>query len=115
MTEISYTKDDGERRISLTVKGHTGYGEKGTDIVCAAVSILTYTLAKNINSAQYGKGADFKSLIRLEAGDAEVVCVAGDDDSYRDLLRMYREIGEGYSLVAERYPPFVRFLSFGRA
>ena len=33
----------------ITLRGHAGYAEKGKDIVCAAVSILTFNLQESIN------------------------------------------------------------------
>jgi len=32
--------------LGMTVRGHAGFGEKGQDIVCAAVSILVLTAAE---------------------------------------------------------------------
>lgn len=32
----------------ITIDGHAGYAEKGKDIICAAVSILTWNLVKSI-------------------------------------------------------------------
>ena len=32
----------------VTVKGHAGTAPAGQDLVCAAVSTLTYTLAENV-------------------------------------------------------------------
>jgi len=40
-------KDGFIRRI--TVKGHAGYAEAGSDIVCAAVSVTAYTAAGALN------------------------------------------------------------------
>ena len=37
MIKISINKD------SITIKGHSGYGEVGTDIVCASVSSIAIT------------------------------------------------------------------------
>ena len=37
------------KKLDLTVQGHAGYAEPGKDIVCAAVSILTSTLAYILN------------------------------------------------------------------
>ena len=42
MTNITCEKKDDE--IRLTVKGHAGYAEFGTDIVCSAVSALCFGL-----------------------------------------------------------------------
>lgn len=32
----------------ITIAGHAGYAESGRDIVCAAVSVLTYNLQESI-------------------------------------------------------------------
>ncbi len=114
MIEITLAKDDGERRLSLTVKGHAGYGEKGRDVVCAAVSILTYTLAKNVDTARE-RGESLDASIRLDEGDAHILCTAGDPDDYRSLLRVFCVIEEGYALLAESYPHHVTLTSFGQA
>lgn len=41
---ITVTKE----KNCITVRGHAGYAEKGKDIVCAAVSVLTYNLQESI-------------------------------------------------------------------
>ncbi|MBQ8178770.1 MAG: ribosomal-processing cysteine protease Prp [Clostridia bacterium] len=40
MTKIKVFHKEGHI-MELEVKGHTGFGEEGTDIVCAAISALT--------------------------------------------------------------------------
>lgn len=43
-----YVRYDKKRDVHrLRVKGHAGYARKGEDIVCAACSILAYTLGQN--------------------------------------------------------------------
>lgn len=47
----------------LTLRGHAGWGRRGEDIVCAAVSILVETLARSLpeEAAQLGEGfAEFR-------------------------------------------------------
>ena len=39
----------------FTVKGHAGYAEAGSDIICAAVSALCYTAAGYFESAKPGE------------------------------------------------------------
>ncbi|MCP4135691.1 MAG: ribosomal-processing cysteine protease Prp [bacterium] len=34
--------------ISVTIEGHSGFGKKGTDIVCAAISALSQTMILGI-------------------------------------------------------------------
>lgn len=35
---------------NIQVEGHTGYAESGKDIVCSAVSVLTFNLIRSIKS-----------------------------------------------------------------
>ena len=42
---ITIIYDEKEKDMILQASGHAGYAEKGSDIVCAAVSALMQTLA----------------------------------------------------------------------
>ena len=44
---VHFREDKGEVRIIVT--GHGNYGPKGTDIVCAAASVLSQTLVMSIS------------------------------------------------------------------
>lgn len=46
MTEVTIQEDKG--RHVFEIKGHAGYGKNGTDIVCAAISTLGYTLLNEL-------------------------------------------------------------------
>lgn len=48
----------GERRI--TVSGHAGYAPTGQDIVCAAVSALTYALAGYLEETGQAARSDIR-------------------------------------------------------
>ncbi|HYH02601.1 MAG TPA: ribosomal-processing cysteine protease Prp [Bacillota bacterium] len=39
-----------KKYIGFICSGHAGYGESGYDIVCAAISILTHTIAASLES-----------------------------------------------------------------
>ncbi|MDP4094090.1 MAG: ribosomal-processing cysteine protease Prp [Bacillota bacterium] len=43
MINISIVRDKKGFIWEFTVKGHAGYGKYGSDIVCAAVSVVAYT------------------------------------------------------------------------
>ena len=47
MTDITYYEDRDE--ISIRIKGHAGYADKGSDIVCSAISTLGQTLLAYLN------------------------------------------------------------------
>lgn len=48
MTEITINKTDGHY-TGFIIEGHSGYADPGYDIVCASVSILSYTAINSLN------------------------------------------------------------------
>ena len=103
MIEIIYYRE----HFRVTVKGHAGTAPKGEDLVCAAVSALTYTLAANArNLCEIGASDNF--VCKLGSGDAEV--------SFRPKARarstcglVMRAVCAGFSLIAEKYPEAVHY------
>ena len=83
----------GERRI--TVSGHAGHAPVGQDIVCAAVSALTYALAGYLEET--GQAA----RICIRRGFAEVEG-AGDCGAAFALVRC------GLAQLARQYPACVQ-------
>ena len=84
MTRIEYSP--AARRLRLT--GHAGAGERGSDPVCAALSILVYAL---LDAGAEGE---------LSPGAAELHLTPADDASLA--LR-------GFRLLAENFPQNVEF------
>lgn len=76
----------------LTVQGHAGAGRYGSDLICAAASILVHTAIRGI-----GNDAE----CRTKPGFAEII--AGD--SGRNVMRVI--IG-GFEWLAENYPGNVK-------
>ena len=84
-----------------TVEGHAGWAEEGRDIVCAAVSALTFTCANALESvcglhpeARVSKGS-MRVRIPADAGhDAQVVL---------GVLR------QGLKDLQEQYPDLIAF------
>ena len=99
MTNIRYD----ERNMVLELKGHAGYGPKGTDIVCAAVSVLIQTLVKNlIKFSDYGW---YILEYDLEEGDAYIHCRVNGYFSF--VVEMFRFTMEGLKMLAEEYPKHI--------
>ena len=48
MITISLFKDQNHKVKGFTVEGHAGYGEYGTDIVCAAVTTVAMTTVNGL-------------------------------------------------------------------
>lgn len=83
----------------IKVKGHAGYDVKGKDIVCAAVSALTYTLKTALESLS----------------DDAIHCIDGDGYTiikFEELTDAGKLLVDAFFLgilgVEEEYPEYVR-------
>lgn len=105
MVAIDYDR----KNLRVTVKGHAGTAPAGMDLVCAAVSTLTYTLAVNVKKLhRWGKVA--KPKIRLEKGDAEISCIP--TGACRSMVQdVFEAVCIGFALLAEKYPDAVSYHS----
>ena len=77
----------------IAFSGHAGYAPEGEDIVCAAVSILFFTLAEA--AVQKGGGAFFRS------GEGKIFVP-------EELERELSFVRSGIALLAEKYPEKVQ-------
>lgn len=77
----------------MTVQGHAGYGAKGQDVVCAAVSALVYALVATLEETDNIR----ETVIR--PGYATVA--AKENDRAFDVIR------GGIAQIATRYPAYV--------
>jgi len=84
------------RRHIILITGHSQFADAGKDIVCAATSMLSYTLANNL-IADYG--ADVK------VGDGTMVI---DVRGGRNVRCIIDAIMVGYDMLAKSYPTNVR-------
>ena len=104
MTEIIYNRKD--RKV--TVNGHAQAGKIGNDLVCAAVSALTCTLAENI--AGYASEIEgISDHIRLDEGDAEIICTECPTEFGRVIDLVFCTICTGFEKLAETYPENVKY------
>lgn len=113
MVIAKFEMDESKRAASLHVKGHAGMAAVGSDTVCAAASILAYTLAQNIMIADSRGLLKYKPKVKLNEGDAIITVRARDDETYAELLSIYLVIQTGYQLLAHNYPQYVAVEMFG--
>ena len=95
-------------RLTVKVEGHAGVAPQGKDIVCSAVSILTYTLAKAIEGMYNRDELNEILKINLESGNAEI-SISPRFAFRKDARLIFDTICDGYELVAEDYPQHVEF------
>ena len=99
-----FTEDD--RITGFTVSGHSGYGEAGTDIVCAAVSAVVTMAEATINDV-----CGAKAKVRVKDEDARITLTlpasCDEEDTVQAVLA-----GMMLTLVGMRddYPDYIEVL-----
>ena len=103
MTGIFYR----EYRDSFIIiaEGHAGFSQKGSDIVCAAVSVLAFTLLNCIKNAE----SDKLLVVRREIVRDGYFCVEAEPfDFARDKVEtIFDTCFAGFSLLADEYPSYI--------
>ena len=92
---------------SLTVIGHAGYAEKGTDIVCAGVSALVQALIGWIENNECEV-----ECISIDEGVGEVIIVCNGGEG---LAAVYYMTAIGLEQMANVYPDHVEIDIIGIA
>lgn len=115
MIKAVFDIDERRKIASLHVNGHAGMDVEGKDIVCAAASILSYTLAQNIKMYKDRGQLKYNPTIKMNNGDANISCRAKDDETYAEILHAFLVIQTGFALLAHNYPRYVVVKMFGQA
>ena len=101
MIEIVYY----EKEHRVTVSGHAYSGPHGRDVVCSAISVLSFTLAKAVD--ELDKRCDLDELtVELGVGEADISC---NGEYPRCIKLIYDTICLGYEAIAESFPDKVSF------
>lgn len=103
MTLIRYD----ENSHHMSINGHAGYAPEGQDIVCAAVSSLTYTLANAMMGLEQ-QGLVTDLVIRMDNGSVDMFCKPKNESGQTALRTVFDTIMGGYELIARSYPQNVR-------
>jgi len=114
MIQARFEKSEDGKTLILTVKGHAGQADVGQDIVCAAASILAYTVAQVVKTMHDEGKLKKKPNIRLESGDAVITCKA-TKQYYAEALHTYSVAQVGYALLQHNYPDYMQLVKFGMA
>lgn len=75
MTNIEFSRNDCGNIVKVELSGHTGYGEDGSDIVCAAVSASLYM---TLNGLEEVVGLQFGYEIK---DGYSLIVIPGDTDA----------------------------------
>ena len=110
--EFFTNKESGS--ITLKLTGHAGADDHGKDIVCAACSILAYTVAQTLQFQYEEGGLKKKPHLKLEPGDT-VIVAKPKPERYEETLHSFFVAQVGYSLLANTYSQYVSLSSFGES
>lgn len=110
MLKVSFENDGTE--LTLRIVGHAGQADIGHDIVCSACSILAYTVAQLVKTADEVGDLKEPPEVKLESGNAIISCIPMED-TYSTILGIYMFAEVGYKLLAHNFPQFVELKSFG--
>ena len=108
--EFFTNKESGS--ITMKLSGHAQQDERGKDIVCAAASILAYTVAQALQFMYEQGELQKKPHIRLAEGDT-IIVAKPKPETYAEALHTFFVAQVGYHLLAHNYPQYVSLSSFG--
>ena len=104
MIEVRFEKK--KRHLILRVNGHAGSAAKGHDLICAACSTLTYTLAQYLEVVK-SQGLLKKSPeIVLEEGKAMLICKP-KKKALPYIQEGFFVIQSGFALLAANNPDYI--------
>lgn len=94
------------KTMELEIHGHAGYGKKGKDIVCSAISTLFYTLGEALyeSSDMLEEAPIFKD----EEGEGYLRCTPKEEYE-GNIARTYWTILVGMQMMADQYKKNVKF------
>lgn len=93
---------------TLKTQGHAEYAEPGKDIVCAAVSILVFTLIESIDERDLSE----PSVIEQESGKV-LVRVKPKQSTEGKICAVFKVIANGFELLQKNFPENVKFRRVG--
>lgn len=89
----------------LTLQGHAGSGPYGNDAVCAAASILAYTLAQGLWELKL-EGRVTHCTWVLESGNAQLRC----RENIPEAVALFENAARGFRLLAATCPTQVTLM-----
>lgn len=103
MINIEYNRED----LTLKMRGHANAGEPGKDIVCAAASILAYTLGQNV---RWMESANVAKDVHIILEEGEAVIMSKPVGERETLECIYDTVTTGFTLLQGSYPDKVKFI-----
>ncbi|MDD2495730.1 MAG: ribosomal-processing cysteine protease Prp [Tissierellia bacterium] len=85
------------------IEGHSGYAASGYDIVCASVSILSYTVLNSMNIVAGISSEDIEYSVEEDTGFLKLKTIKNNEKT--DVI--YRNFLVGIELLLEDYSNYI--------
>jgi len=89
--------------VGFVIEGHSGYSESGSDIICASVSILSYTALNSMNIVAGISPDDISYDVKEETGFLKMKTIKNSEKT--DVI--YRNFLVGIELLLEDYSKYI--------
>lgn len=107
MITARFYQKPGNGSIHMTLKGHAGAAPKGEDLICAAATMLAYTVAQAVQFMYENGNLKKKPKIRIADGEA-VIIATPNEESYAEVLHTFWVAQCGIHVLRRNYPQNVR-------
>ena len=105
MTTVKYDRPG----LCMEIRGHAGAAPAGEDLVCAAASMLAWTLVDVVSET-----AEYYAHVEIREDGASITARASPDYELEDICyAVYDTIGTGFEILAEKYPEYVSYEMIG--
>ena len=92
---------DNSQILKVEVKGHADYADKGSDIVCAAVSAIVQTAGHEVEKMS-------KNSTCEKEGYYSIITEKIDDENSRDAQIILKTMQNGLAELQEQYPKNIK-------
>lgn len=101
MTTVIYEPSE----HSMTIEGHAGYATTGSDIICAACSVLSRTLVETVSDYESELDPD----IRVDPDNARISVRCNPTARYEQICRtVFMTVFTGFKALEEDFPDYVQ-------
>lgn len=97
--------------IHMTLKGHAGAAPKGEDLICAAATMLAYTVAQAVQFLYEQGKLQKKPKIHIKDGEATIIATP-TEEAYPETLHTFWVAQCGAHVLAHNYPQNVALEHF---
>lgn len=98
---------ENEKCLILHGVGHCGWGPKGKDLICAAVTTLFYTAQEEANRMESAGELTEHPDIYLASGESFIrICPAAD--AREEARTVFRTLCSGFRVLASSFPSAVQ-------